>query len=289
MTVEPLVEYVDVLGTRLHYCEMGTGDPVVFIHGMPTSSYLWRHILPKMQGQARCIALDLVGMGQSGKPDIPYRIFDHIEYFDAFMAALGLDKQPVTLVMHGWGSVIACDYARRHPDQIKSLVFYESHLRPVTSYDMLSLPVQQFASMLRNEKASYKAIVEQDYFIDKLLPSGSVDPLPQAVIAHYRAAFPTPESRRVLWQYVKDLPLGQGPSDVVALISQYSSWLQASVVPKLLMYAVPGFITTMDTVAWASEHMPNLTLEDLGTAMHFAQETMPETFAETLSHWYGTL
>ena len=275
---------IKVLDSTIHYLESGTGDPMLFIHGMPTSSYLWRNIMPVMADSARCIAPDLIGMGKSGSPDIDYRIFDHIRYIDAFIEAM--DLKNITLVLHGWGSLVGFDYARRHPDNIKGIAFFESHIRPTTDWEMLSLPVQQFATLLNRPGASYRAIVQQNYLVKKLLPKGVMRELTSEEMNEYLKPFPTPESRKPLWQYIQDLPLGEGPADVVALIQEYSQWLTTSLIPKLMMYAIPGFITTVDTVSWARNHLPNLTLVGLDDALHFAQESIPDVFAEQLNEWY---
>lgn len=279
--------FINVKGSRMHYLKDGVGDPIVFIHGMPTSSYLWRNIIPILSDQALCIAPDLIGMGKSDKPDIEYRIFDHIDYINTFLATLNLKH--ITLVMHGWGSVIGFDYASRHPENIKALAFYEAHIRPTTDWNMLSLPVQQFASLLARPGASYRAVVKQNYLLNKLLPSGVVRPLQAKEIDAYKAPFLTPESRKPLWQYVQDLPLGKGPEDVVALIDRYSKWLQKTQIPKLMLYAIPGFVTTMDTVQWARDQMQNIQLVGLDNALHLAQESMPDAFGQILRAWYMDL
>jgi len=275
---------VEVNGSKIHYLEQGSGDPILFLHGMPTSSYLWRNIIPGISDQARCIAPDLIGMGESDKPDIEYRIFDHIKYIEGFIDALNLKN--ITLVMHGWGSVIGFDYARRHEDNVKALSFFESHVRPTTDWNMLSLPVQQFASLLSRPGAAYRAVVQQNYLVNKLLPRGVIRPLQSEELAVYQKPFRTPESRKPLWQYVQDLPLGEGPDDVVELIAQYSTWLEKTPLPKLMMYAIPGFITTVATVQWARDHMQNLELVGLDDVLHFAQESVPELFSQKLREWY---
>ena len=273
-----------VNGSQMHYLESGQGDPILFLHGIPTSSYLWRNIIPALSPFARCIAPDLIGMGKSDKPDIEYRVFDHIAYIDAFIDALNLKN--ITLVLHAWGSLIGFDYARRHENNVKAIAFYESHLRPVTNWNRLSLPMQQFAISLNRPGASYRAIVKQNYLIEKLLPRTVVRKLTDEEMENYRAPFPTPESRKPLWQYVNDLPIGKGPDDVVALVRNYSEWLQKTKIPKLMLYAIPGFITQMESVSWAREHLPNLVLAALDDAMHLAQESIPEQFSEALVKWY---
>lgn len=279
--------FVSVLGSKMQYREAGNGDPILFLHGMPTSSYVWRRIIPVLAPNARCIAPDLIGMGQSDKPDIEYRVFDHIQYIDAFINTLKLKN--ITLVLHGWGSVIGLDYARRHETNIKGIAFYESHLQPVTHWNQLSLPMQQFTTLLNRQGTSYRAIIKQNYFIEKLLPRSVIRELTEEEMAHYRAPFPTPDSRKPLWQYLKDLPIGKGPADVVTLISEYSNWLQKTNVPKLLLYAIPGFMTSMENVQWARQHLSNLELAGIDDALHLAQESVPDVFSDALMKWHQKL
>lgn len=282
--IEKNSHVISVKGSNMHYYDTGSGDPILFLHGIPTSAYLWRNIIPVLSPFARCIAPDLIGMGQSDKPDIEYRVFDHIAYIEAFINALKLKN--ITLVLHGWGSVIGLDYARHNEKNIKAIAFYESHLQPVKNWDQLSLPVQQLATLLSRPGASYRAIVKQNYFIEKLLPRSVIRKLTDEEMANYRAPFLSPDSRKPLWQYVKDLPLGNGPDDVVALIQQYSEWLQKTKIPKLLLYAIPGFMTTVETVCWARDHLSNIEIVSLDDALHLAQESVPEQFSSALLTWY---
>lgn len=279
--------YLSVNEAKIHYYDEGEGDPILFLHGIPTSAYLWRNILPTLSATARCIAPDLIGMGKSDKPDIAYRIFDHVEFIDAFIRQLGLKN--ITLVLHGWGSVVGFHYASRHPDNIKGLVFYESHIKPVKNWRELSLPVQQLASLMRQPEKAKRAVIEQNYLLNRLLPSAILRELLPEEKAEYQAPFQTTESRLPLWQYLHDLPLGNGPEDVVNLIQDYSNFLQKTPIPKLLLYAVPGFMTTIDMVQWAKTHLKNLTLVALDDALHFAQETSPEQFAQAVLKWYQNL
>ncbi len=278
---------VSVLDSTMHYLEQGEGNPIIFLHGIPTSSHLWRKILPEMAQYGRCIAPDLIGMGASGKPDIPYRIFDHVEYIEAFIKKLDLSNN-ITLVMHGWGSVIGFDYASRNERRISGLAFYESHIRPVRSWDMLSLPIQHLAKSFKdNKQSSYDAIVEQNALIEQIMPSGILTELAESDWALYRNPFLSKADRQPLWQYMQDLPLGDNePADVVSFIQAYSEWLQKTNLPKLMLYAIPGFATTMDTVIWAKDSLKNVQLSPLNDALHFAQETLPVVFAENLSGWY---
>jgi len=279
--------YLEILGSRIHYIEEGEGDPILFLHGIPTSSYLWRNIIPALSKDARCIAPDLIGMGKSGKPNIEYRVFDHIQYIEALIEQL--DLRNITMVLHGWGSVIGFDIATRHQDRIKGLAFMESHLRPVIDWGMVSLPVQELAVVLNSPDGGYDVIMNSNYFVNKVLPSGVLRKLSEKEMVHYREPFMSTGSCKPLWQYLQDLPLGDGPKDVVDLITNYSKKLQIFTCPKLLMYAVPGFITTIATVQWARDHFPNLTLVDVGDALHYAQETNPVRIGSELKKWYRSL
>lgn len=281
-------EYITVIDNhKMHYLTMGSGNPMLFLHGVPTSAYLWRKIIPLLADEVRCIAPDLIGMGESDKPDITYSVYDHIEYMEAFIEAL--DLRDITLVLHGWGSVIGFELARRHPDRIRALAFFEAHIRPVTDWNMLSLPVQELIEPYRSGKIDEQSFLHDNDFLNKVLPMASSCPLMQDALIHYRKPYSTPESRKPLWQYLVDLPAGSSDNKVVDLIADYSNWLQHSDIPKLMLYALPGFITTMDTVKWAKENIDNMILIEIGGAMHFAQESMPGLFAYELRHWYNSL
>ncbi len=277
-------QFIDIDGAKLHYLEAGSGPVMLFLHGMPTSSYLWRNIIPILSDKAHCIAPDFIGMGKSDKPDIAYTVFDHIYYIEKLIEKL--DLKNITLVMHGWGSVVGFDIASRQEDNIHALAFYEAHVRPSTEWDMLSLPVQQLATLLHRPEVSYRAIVEQNYLIRRLLPSSVLRTLTAEEMQRYEEPFMTPEDRKPLWQFIQELPLGHQEGEVVELIGRYNNWLRRTKLPKLMFYAIPGFITTMESVRWSRENLPKLTLIELQNALHMAQETMPEFFAKELRDWF---
>lgn len=189
--------------------------------------------------------------------------------------------------MHGWGSVIGFHYAMQHQKQIKGLAFLEAHIRPTTHWDALALPVQQFLSLIRDEDHGKLEVLDNNYLVETILPSGVIKPLSEESMALYRKPFPNPQSRKPLWQYIHEFPKGNGePADVVALIREYSNDLKKSEVPKLLFYGVPGFMTSIEDVVWAKDNFPNLDLVDLGEVMHFAQECCPLLLANELVEWY---
>lgn len=276
-------KFMKVKNSRIHYVDIGKGDPIVFLHGVPASNYIWRNVIPYLSRHARCIAPDLIGMGKSGKPEIKYTIFEHIEYINDFIDSLKLKN--VTLVLHGLGSIIGLYYALNNKKNIKAIAFYESYMHPVNDLSKLSLPVRHLLSMMQNDEGCYQAIVKNNYFFKKLLPHGTLRNLTKAELEYYTAPFKKEEHRKPLWQYVqcmKKLHVGE----LRDLIHSFSDYLKESVVPKLLMYSMPGFLTTMESVQWCRENYPNTEVVDLGDGYHFAQETDPHKFAEELRDWY---
>ena len=280
-------QYVSVNGSKMHYIEQGSGDPILFIHGIPTWSYLWRNIIPCVSPQGRAIAVDLIGLGKSDKPDIQYSITDHIDYLTAFIEALSLKN--ITLVLHGWGSVVGLSYAARHADNIKAIACLESHLRPATSTDLVSLPLLEMGAILNTDDGGYDVIMNSNYFVNKIMPNGVLRELTDEEMTQYQAPFQQPGACKPLWQYLQELPLGNEDSPALPLITDYSKWLQSTNIPKLLLYAVPGFVTTIETVAWAKSHFSELTLIDLGDALHYAQESKPDQIGKALVDWYRSM
>ncbi len=273
----------EVLDSTIHYLSCGEGDPILFLHGMPCSSYLWRQVLPSLAKSARCLAPDLMGLGESGKPGIPYGLIDHIRYLEAFIESMNL--QAITLVVHGWGSIVGLDIASRLSDRFKRLVFCESHLRPVTDWKELSLPVQELLSQLGDREQARERIVKENFLIEKWLPSYAMKKLTEKEKEAYQSPFRDPISREVLLQYVYELPVGSGDDEATKIIRHYSSWLQKTNMPKLLISGIPGFITTMATISWAQDHLSNLTLAEIPDALHFIPQSSPRVFELAVNDW----
>jgi len=279
--------YIDVLGSKMHYIKEGEGDPVLFLHGIPTSNYVWRNVIPHLSKHACCIAPDLIGMGKSDKPDIQYSVFDHIRYLEKFIEALQLKN--ITFVLHGWGSVIGLAYAMQHEKNVKAISFFESHIRPVSHWQELALPIQEILVKLQQSKALPDHALEQEHLIEKYFASSVMRRLSETELAHYKAPFKDPEHRQPLVQYLREYPTGQGEKNVFDLICDYSKKLMHSKLPKLMLYAVPGFNTTVETVSWAAENLKNLALVDLGEALHCPQESQPEQVGQEIANWYSGL
>ncbi len=184
-------KHIEVLGSDMHYLEAGEGTPILFLHGIPTSSYLWRNIIPTLSSLGRCIAPDLIGFGKSAKPDINYSVFDHIKYIEAFIQALNLKH--LVIVMHGWGSVIGFDYAMRHEKNCVGLVFYEAFLRSHNGDD-LSLPYQEQLAAWRDQDNDYELGMNGAVFVDATLPQTIMRQLSTQEMSEYRAPFEVPGS-----------------------------------------------------------------------------------------------
>lgn len=270
--------YAEVLGSKMHYIEQGSGDPILFLHGVPTSSYLWRNVIPHLSTLGRCIAIDFIGFGQSDKPDIDYSIADHIRFLEAFIASLNLKN--ITLIMHGWGSIIGLDYAMRHENNCKGLIFYESYLHPITSHDF-SLPLQEQLKILNDNTLNIMTHASQ--LINKIIQQGMTRALSKKELEEYLRPFQPNNSGKPLLKYLQELPKDHNSTNQI--ITHYSNKLQKSKLPKLLLYSIPGFITTMTTVMWAKKCLPHLEIIDIGEALHYAQENDPTTMGESISIW----
>lgn len=280
-------KYVDVHGSKMHYVEQGQGDPILFMHGIPTSSYLWRNIIPYLSPYGRCIAVDLIGLGKSDKPDISYRVFDHIKYIEGFIKALKLER--LTLVLQGWGSLIGFDYAMRYPNNVQSLAFMESHIRAISDWAMVSLPLKELCALFNNVEELERSETAGKQFVSQFMPRAVLRKLGSEEIMRYEEPFTKPGSSKPIWQCLRDLPIGDDTraKDVTELIDNYSKKLRQSSIPKLMLYAIPGYLTTVDTIQWAKEQLPQLKLVYIGEGLHYMPETNPVKLGTELAIWYN--
>ena len=232
---------IAVLDTELAYVDVGRGRPVVFLHGNPTSSFLWRGIIPRVEPVARCLAPDLVGMGQSGKaPAGSYRFVDHARYLDAWFDAMGL-RSDVTLVVHDWGSALGFHWAHRHPDRVAGIVYMEAIVRPVTWAEWPENARKIFQGM--RSPAGEDLVLQKNVFVERILPASVIRPLTDAEMDVYRAPYREPgESRRPVLQWPREIPVEGEPRDVVAIVEAYGRWLAEWNGRKLFVNAQPGSI-----------------------------------------------
>jgi haloalkane dehalogenase len=280
-------KYIEIRGSRIHYIEEGSGDPILFLHGNPTSSYLWRNIIPHVVSQGRCIAPDLIGMGKSDKPDIGYCFFDHAEYIESFIQEMGLEN--ITIVIHDWGSGLGFHYAMRHENNIKGIAFMEAMVAPVPSWDMFSDAFQEIFKAFRTPDVGWDMIVNNNMFVEQLLPGGVARGLTEEEMKHYREPFEDPAHRKPVWVWPNELAIAGEPADVVEAIDAYSKKLQASDVPKLLFYATPGAILPEPMVEWCRQNLKNLKTVDIGPGIHYVQEDNPHLIGRELADWYASL
>ncbi len=280
---------IEVLGKQMSYVEMGEGDPIIFQHGNPTSSYLWRNIMPHLSGQGRCIAIDLIGMGDSEKLEDSgperYTFVEHREYFDAALEALGVNDN-VTLVIHDWGSALGFDWAHRHPEQVKGICYMEAIVQPM-AWDEWPEAARGIFEGFRSP-AGEEMILENNVFVENVLPGSIVRTLSEEEMAVYRRPFTQAgEDRRPTLTWPRQIPLGGEPADVVAIVSAYGDWLSSSDVPKLFVNAEPGAILT-GSMRDFCRTWPNQT-ELTVKGNHFVQEDSPDEIGEALAQWRSSL
>jgi haloalkane dehalogenase len=274
--------YVEVKGSNVHYIDEGSGDPVLFLHGNPTSSYLWRNVIPYLTSCGRCIAPDLIGMGKSEKPDIGYRFVDHVQYVEGFIEKLGLRK--ITLVIHDWGSALGFHYAMRNEENIKGLAFMEAILRTATWNDF-PRDFKMGFRLFRTPVIGWLLIVGMNIFVEKILPKAIVRNLTDVEMGHYREPFKRFKDRKPVWRWPNEIPIDGKPVDVSSIVQNYSKKLQESELPKLLFFANPGGIITPTMVEWCRQNLRNLKTIDIGQGIHFLQEDNPYRIGSELANW----
>ncbi len=280
-------KFVDVHGAKMHYIDVGEGDPILFLHGNPTSSYLWRNIIPHLSGQGRCIAPDLIGMGKSDHPDIPYRYDDHYRYVSGFIDALDIGSN-LTLVIHDWGSGLGFRWAHEHESSVRAIAFMEAMVRTMSLADLPGSLRVAFR-MMRSPGIGWLMISVANIFLKKMLPDLTHAKMSPEALAYYAAAFPTVASRKAVRQWPAEVPLDGSPADNATVVEAYHEWLTRTEVPKLLFHGNAGVAIKDAEVAWCRENLSNLEVVDLGDGIHFLQETHPEKIGRALSQWYAGL
>jgi haloalkane dehalogenase len=280
--------FVEVHGSKIHYIDEGKGEPILLLHGNPTSSYLWRNIIPHLTNNARCIAPDLIGMGKSDKPDIEYRFFDHVQYIEGFIDKMNL--KDITLVVHDWGSGLGFHYAMRNEDKIRGIAFMESILAPIESWDMLPEQHRKIFQAFRTPDVGWDMIVNQNFFIEEILGKlGTVRRLSEDEMAYYREPFRKLEYRKPVWRWPNELPIEGKPEDVTKAVREYNQKLQISNTPKLLIYGEPGILIAKPVVDWCMKNLSNLTTANIGAGLHYLQEDNPHTIGLEIAKWCETI
>ena len=277
--------FVEVLGRRMAYVEQGQGAPIVFQHGNPTSSYLWRNILPQLASQGRCIALDLIGMGDSEKfPDSGphrYTLAEHQQYFDAALAALGV-TEAVTLVLHDWGTALGFDWASRHAAAVAGICYMEG-VPMALSWDDWPESARGIFQAFRSD-AGEDLILNKNIFVERVLPKSILRELTAEEMDAYRAPFvEVGEGRRPTLTWPRQIPIDDQPPESCAIVARYSAWLAASETPKLFINAEPGMVIAgrVREVCRTFRNQQEVTVPGL----HFIQEDSPDAIASAIAAW----
>jgi len=277
---------IDVLDSTMAYRQEGTGTPFVFLHGNPTSSYTWRHVLPVVGRGGRALAPDLIGMGDSGKPSIGYGFADQARYLDAWFDALGLDE--VVLVGHDWGGALGFDWAARHPGRVRAVAFMETIVRPMTWDDFPGAARPRY-QVLRAPGSGETKVLDENFFIEQALRVTVRSGLAEDDLEVYRRPYPTRDSRRPLLEWPRAMPIEGEPADVVARIQAYDQWLAGSTgVPKLLLTFDGSAQTLMigpAMIAWCRANIADLEVEFCGPAAHVVTEDQPQAIAAAVLAW----
>ncbi|MBB4916089.1 haloalkane dehalogenase [Streptosporangium saharense] len=269
---------VEVPGTYMSHVDTGDGEPVVFLHGNPTSSYLWRNVIPHLADVNRCLAPDLVGMGASGPaPDGAYRFADHARHLDAWFDAV-LPEGQVTLVLHDWGSALGFHWAHRHPERVRAIAYMEAIVQPRLWADFPEGRDTLFRAMRGPE--GERLILDENFFVETVLPKSVLRTLDEAEMEAYRAPFRTRESRLPTLVFPRELPIDGTPADVAETVEAYGHWLAGSQVPKLLISAEPGAILVGRALEFART-WPNQR-EVTVRGVHYVQEDSPHEIGEAV-------
>jgi len=267
-----------------------SGDPgaptVLFLHGNPTSSYIWRNVIPLVAPIAHCIAPDLIGFGQSGKPDIAYRFADHVRYLDAFLAESGISSAYV--VAQDWGTALAFHLAARKPEFVRGLAFME-FIWPMPTWDDFHAAGREIFRNFRTPGIGEKMILEGNAFVEQILPGATIRKLTDDEMAAYRAPFPTPESRRPTWRFPNELPIAGEPADVYSAMLEAHAALSQSSYPKLLFVGDPGVLVSPAFAEEFAKGLRNCSVVHLGSGAHYLQEDHPQAIGANIKQWLTDL
>lgn len=278
-------KYADVLGHQMAYIDEGEGRPVVFLHGNPASSYLWRNIIPYVADGHRAIAPDLMGMGDSDKPAMTETYHESAHYLHTFLD--GLDLKDAVLVLHDWGSALGWHYARTRPDRISAVAFMEAMAPPfMPMNDMSVLPPEllQFMTGIRTPGVGEQMIMEQNLFLDAFMRHDGGG-LSDEVMAEYSRPYPTAASRQILLDWPREIPIEGSPADVHSIVQANSDFVVESTFPKLMFHVSPGAVIPEFAAQWIKQNLTNIEAIYLGEGGHFIQEQYPQEIGKGLADW----
>ena len=277
-------KYIDVLGKQIAYVEMGEGDPIIFQHGNPTSSYLWRNIMPQLQSLGRCIAMDLIGMGDSekleDKGNMTYSYDTHKKYFDGFLDAIGVESN-ATLVIHDWGSALGFDWANDYPQKVKAICYMEGIVQSMEWEDWNEDAKGIFQGF--RSPAGEEMILEKNLFIEAVLPGSILRKLSDAEMNEYRRPFNDKKSRRPTLDWPRQIPLENDPPEICRIVDSYSHWMAENNIPKLFINAEPGAILIGKQREFCRTWKNQKEVTVKGS--HFIQEDSPNEIGNAIFDW----
>ena len=282
MSTETASKYLKLKHTYLHYREKGTGEPVLFLHGNPSSSYIWRNIFPYISSDKRCIAPDLMGMGESGKPNGTYSFQEHYTYLEQFIGQLGING--FHLVLHDWGSALGFHFAMNFPERIKSMAFMESMVKP-WKWKELRWDYRLGFGGLRTPVIGEILVYGFNAFFTLIMPRLIYRKLTKKEIQQYKLPFQKIKDRKPMLTWSREIPINGNPNELFEKVQKYSLFLQESPIPKLLLYGKPGAIIREKEVKWCLSNMRNLESKYVGPGLHFLQEDQPEAIGQALRKW----
>ena len=277
-------KYMEIRGEKIHYVDVGEGKPVLFIHGNPTSSYIWRNIIPGIPG--RRIALDLIGMGRSSKPDIDYSFEQHYQFVEEFI--LSLELRDIHLVIHDWGAALGFEFAKNHPEKVRKITFMEPLLFPIPSMDDLTGDVGEFFKNVRDPKIGPEMIIEQNFFIEKMLPAMVRRELDEDTLRHYREPYLEKKARKPLLVWPLEVPISGEPMTTQGILSDLIGSLKdgsLSLIDKQLLYVEPGAMMPPHMAEYCKGEFPNLQVKYVGEGLHFIQEDNPHEIAKAIAEF----
>ena len=280
---------ISINNKNIAYVESGSGDPIIFLHGNPTSSYLWRNITPHLESQGRCICIDLIGMGDSDKLDNPdensYQFEEHYHYVNAAIESL-TNGENITFVIHDWGSALGFNWCYHNPDSIKGIAYMEAIVKEMTWEDWRDEAKGIFQGF--RSDAGESLVLEKNYFVERVLPGSIIRRLSDEEIEEYRRPFINPgEDRRPTLSWPREIPIEGQPANVCEIVNQYAEWMQTNDIPKLFINAEPGAITTgrIRDYCRSWKNQTEVTVK----GVHFIQEDSPDDVGKAISTWYKNI
>ena len=280
---------ISINNKNIAYAESGSGDPIIFLHGNPTSSYLWRNITPHLESQGRCICIDLIGMGDSDKLDNPdensYQFEEHYHYVNAAIESL-TNGENTTFVIHDWGSALGFNWCYHNPDSVKGIAYMEAIVKEMTWEDWRDEAKGIFQGF--RSDAGESLVLEKNYFVERVLPGSIIRRLRDEEIEEYRRPFLNPgEDRRPTLSWPREIPIEGQPANVCKIVNQYAEWMQTNDIPKLFINAEPGAITTgrIRDFCRSWKNQTEVTVKGI----HFIQEDSPDDIGKAISTWYKNI